>query len=600
MNEKSEKKDWLLYVTVFLIALLPKLVISLTAVPMKTFSDEVATITSAAYLAGYDWSSVVSHAGYYGQGFHFIFAPLFMITDNPVIIYRVVLSVYAVLQAMVAPISYHLMKKYYKLTKKEFMIPASIACSYLIVTRAALIFNEHILILCVWLAAWIMLELQECIDQKWKKRGYTILLVVILSYCLLLHTRAVALWIGLVICVLGYWLKNRKWLVSTGCSLVAGMIGYFGSKAIVRGVQSLMWNAGNGGQLLNTSITLTTNVKLNSLRTWKAWISIILGQLKTLNLFTAGLGVLCILVILTVLFSLFRKQQEDEDIVLLRNNTILFLLLGSCAAMTLLGQSISWLAGMSDSISHGPNSKDYGLKVVVYLRYFAIYLGPVFMGCLCWIEKKKEDAIGLLKSATIISVALLVYWAIIILPFAYENIFTAEFLYSLSAYQVTKSVELKNYIIGLVWMILGLLVTYTLIQKKKINQLLVVLSCFLIYQYCGNSMRYEINREEINVTMVNAGYEYVKDMEQDHKKMPKQIYCYDGSKKTNHQVFYAYQFVLSRHKIIPVFEKDGSDIPEGAMVLSNVPISDNLVQRGFTERKLDNNEYVYIDKTEKE
>lgn len=100
--------------------------------------------------------------------------------------------------------------------------------------------------------------------------------------------------------------------------------------------------------------------------------------------------------------------------------------------------------------------------------------------------------------------------------------------------------------------------------------------------------------------MVNAGYKYVKDMEQDGKKIPKQLYCYDGSKKTNHQVFYAYQFVLSRHQIIPVFEKDGSDIPDGAMVLSNVPISDSLIQRGFTEEKLDNNEYVYIDKTEKE
>lgn len=473
MNEKSEKKDWLLYVTIFLIALLPKLMISLTAIPMKTFSDEVATITSAAYLAGYDWSSVVSHAGYYGQGFHFIFAPLFMITDNPVIIYRVVLSVYAVLQALVAPISYHLMKKYYKLEKKEFMIPASIACSYLIVTRAALIFNEHILILCVWLAAWIMLELQECIDEKWKKRRYTILLLGILSYCLLLHTRVAALWIGLVICVLGYWLKNRKWLVSRSCILIAGVAGYFGSKEIVRWVQSAMWNAGNGSELINGSITLTANVKLNSLRTWKAWISIILGQLKTLNLFTVGLGILCILIILTVLFSLFQKQKEDEDRELLHNNTILFLFFGSCAAMTILGQSISWLADMSQSISHGPNSKDYGLKVVVYLRYFAIYLGPVFMGCLCWIEKKKEEAIGLLKYAASISVVLLIYWAVIILPFAYENIFTAEFLHSLSAYQVAKPVELRNYIIGLVWMILGMLVTYTLIQKKELTSYLL-------------------------------------------------------------------------------------------------------------------------------
>lgn len=594
-NERITNKKYFSYLAVFMIALLPKLYLSLTALPLKTFSDELATISSAAYLAGFDWSQTVSNAGYYGQGFHCLFAPLFMLTDNPVIIYRVVVSVYAVLQAAVAPISYHLMKKYFEISNERFLYPASIACSYLIFTRATLFFNEHILIFCVWIAAWILLELGESLEKPWKKRGLTLLLMLVLAYSLLLHTRALALWIGLIFTVIVYWLKNRKWLVSRSCFLVAGVGGYIGTKKIVESVQSVLWKVGEGQDLINASINLDSGVKWNSLRTWKAWISTILGQLESLNLVTAGIGILCVLIVLVVLWKLFRKEKEKEPVI--RHNLLLFLLFGSCAAMTMLGQSFSWLGQMSYGISHGPNSLDYGLKVIIYLRYFAMYLGPVFMGCLCWMEEKKEEVVPLLKWAGIISVFLLAYWIIVLLPFTYENPFTLEFFYSLSAYQTGQPVELKNYMIGFVWMVLGMMLTYTLLKQKKVRWMTGLLALFLMFQYCGNGLRYELNREKVNNTIVDGGYNYVKELEEKEKEVPKQIYCYDGSKRTNHQSFYGYQFVLNRYEIIPVFEEDGSDIPDGAMVFSNVPMNEELMKRGFQQEQLDRNEYVYLDRT---
>ena len=163
----------------------------------------------------------------------------------------------------------------------------------------------------------------------------------------------------------------------------------------------------------------------------------------------------------------------------------------------------------------------------------------------------------------------------------------------MSAYQVGEPVELRHYVIPLVWTIVGILILYHLIRKKKVVLMTGILGCFLVFQYFGSGIRYEINRQITNNTRMDGGYTYVKEMEEKGEKLPKQIYCYDGSDRVDHQIFYGYQFVLNRYEIIPAFEKDGSDIPDGAMVFTNVPMGKEFTERGFKEKKLDSNEYLY-------
>lgn len=166
-KNKNIEEYWL----VFILAVLPKIILALQAFPLKTFSDEVATIASAASLAGYDWSAVVSHAGYYGAGFFWIFAPVFRVTDNPVIIYRVILIGCSLVQACIAPICYYLMNQYFHISDKRYGFIGSIACSYLVMTRATLLFNEHILVLLIWVIALLLLKIHEY-QKNTGKKGY--------------------------------------------------------------------------------------------------------------------------------------------------------------------------------------------------------------------------------------------------------------------------------------------------------------------------------------------------------------------------------------------------------------------------------------------
>ena len=72
----------------FLIAVIPRMILSLFAYPIRTMSDELGTISNGAFLAGLDWSAVASESGYYGSGLSLFFAPFiscYVVSDLPFI-----------------------------------------------------------------------------------------------------------------------------------------------------------------------------------------------------------------------------------------------------------------------------------------------------------------------------------------------------------------------------------------------------------------------------------------------------------------------------------------------------------------------------------
>ena len=165
----------------FLCALIPRLILNCFALPLRTQSDELATLAGGAFLGGKDWSGIVSQAGYYGFGFTALFAPLFRLSDDPVLIYRLILVVESVMQASIALMAFYLMKRYFKIEHKWFLTVASVACSYMVVTRTMIVYNEHALIFCSWLICVLLFRLLEHQNDSKKKAIDTVLLMALLS-----------------------------------------------------------------------------------------------------------------------------------------------------------------------------------------------------------------------------------------------------------------------------------------------------------------------------------------------------------------------------------------------------------------------------------
>ena len=108
-NKEFQKKEYFL---LFVLALLPRLIfVALHHYPFRTPMDEMSTFASAAFGAGYDWTPLVSNAKfYYGGGFTILLSPLLRLIDNPELLFGIVLSIYAVLQSISAPIACYISK----------------------------------------------------------------------------------------------------------------------------------------------------------------------------------------------------------------------------------------------------------------------------------------------------------------------------------------------------------------------------------------------------------------------------------------------------------------------------------------------------------
>lgn len=598
--EMKKSKGYREYWAVFWISAIPKICMALQAVPLKTLSDEVATVAAAAKLAGYDWSQVVARAGYYGAGFYWIFAPIFKLTDDPVIIYRFILVGCSLVQALIAPICYYLMLHYLGTKDKKYAFVTSVSCAYAVIVRATLMFNEHILVIVIWVTALLLAKLQEYQEIKGKKRLYTGLLMIVFGYSLTIHTRMLTLWIALGLLLVAYVIVYRCCFLSKSMVILWGIGAYAIAMKIVSKVQKVLWKTGNGSELRNGSVNIPFEVNWLSPRTWKAWGSIIAGQIQMINMVTGGLVVLFLFLFLFFFIKWIPEKKKKKPVEKRKDYyfIIIFFFL-CCTAMTIGAQSISWLWGASEGISHGYKSQDYGIKAFTYLRYFGVYIGPLVMCGLSMLEHYKEDSDKAVTFAVPVSAVLIIIWLIVIQPFIYENIYTSEFFTGLSFFRVEERFELRHYLFGILWLIVIGGFLYSFVIKRELNKLVYLLAFYLIFQYCSNGLGYDISRQKNTFSWVDGAYKTVKNLEKT-MNVPNEIYCYESREKADHYLFQLYQFYLNRYTVVPVAKEEVKSIPTGQMVFANIQDEETLLAKGYSCIAIDSNEYLYVDKKYKD
>ena len=99
----------------FFICFVPRILFLKDVYPLSVTGDETFMFMPAATWAGLDWSGNVGDYRYYGYGFVALLTPLFKYIESPVVLYRIIVGFMILFQALVGPISYHIMKKYFSM-----------------------------------------------------------------------------------------------------------------------------------------------------------------------------------------------------------------------------------------------------------------------------------------------------------------------------------------------------------------------------------------------------------------------------------------------------------------------------------------------------
>lgn len=600
MEQKEREFRKAEYFLVFLIALVPKLIfVLLHHQPFRTPMDEMVTLATAAYGAGYDWSPlVVSAEHYYGGGFTFFLSPLFRLIDNPQILFAVILSIYAVLQSISAPIACYISRHHMKIKDRKILYLISIASAYLVVARSQTSLNEHAVIAVTWGIAFFLCKLVEYQHSYRKKSCATICLFLLMSYGLTIHERTKMYWIVIVLTVLIYYLFQKKWLVAKFPAVIAGGMGYYLAGEFVTWVKKSVWLWQEGEELTNTSVEIPiTSEMFRDKEFYQAIVSAVFGQIHTSFIFTCGLTAVAIVCFVLIFVKYYKKaffgKKETEENSEETNGVmdyvfVLLLFFTFCICGAVFALSLIWSKQIMNALR---GNETYGFKAYTYIRYYGNYLGPFFYGILVYLYYRKEtvkkklfwilgiyaviQGLFLVLNLPYIrhsNVASEVYW-----PFALWHYFSGEY-----------DVRTYVYLLGILVATAFFAVILRLLWKKKYQSFLGVFLGILLFQYGWNALYWDGLFMESYQAQTDAGYEFIQKLEEEKITLPKEIYV-KSTAKMGQNPSYVYQFLLKEYTLIP-------EIPdittENVILLCNESNIEKVQKAGYTVYVLDEDEYV--------
>lgn len=581
MKHKMIKQVYINYLIVFIVCFIPRMVISFQMLITSYNTDEISTMSTAAIVAGYDWSNVVSRLNYYGGGMTFLFAPFFKIMHNPLQIYHAMLVMVCLFQALAGIIAYKILSNYLIIDNVKVRMLLAITSSYVVVRRSNNITNEHMLILITWFMVYLLLKLLHCRQRK-EKVKYTIILGIVLGYALAVHERGLLFFLALLCVLIVFFYVYRDSLVSVVSLFSTYFVAYVASRIFKNLILSFSW--GSETSVANTEVQVGSWKLLLSPYYWRSWLSIVFGQITTINMVTGGIFLLVTILACIVLYRMIflRKKFVNQSNDLLRDFIVLFTFLFAGVFGTILAQSFSWLEGVNTAYLEGYASGGYGLKALTYIRYFGNYIGPIFMLGMYVIYSKKEKI--LLKIAGInvgITTFLSFFWMTYIWPYIQENRDAVEaFLPFTFEKKPNMLINESFYTIGIVIMIIGTLLIWILLKYKKRLLIIVLLSFLVFYQYVYNSFAFDRPMGYYYADIVNT-YKIVNKI--DKTALPQKIYILNEDES-----FTTYQLLFFDKQI--ELELPDSGLDSGLIISNSEDASRDLISEGWNV--LENDEIV--------
>lgn len=563
-------------IIIYLICVITKVVISLRVYPVLYLSDEVSALSATALVAGFDWSAVVSHAGYYGFGFLALLAPLFNIVRSPVWIYRIIVTVSCMMEALCSVVCYHTIP--YLIPDLERGKKNTIVLLSSLTTIAATLTmgnrNEDMACLLVWITIYLLVRF--LLETGRKKAMLELLLLFVIAYSFTIHARLLMIPICLCFVSVIYMLVHRK--------LPFHILFYMGlavcfivMQRLTDAYRGLIWK--ESGVVRNASATGQVGEIIPFIRengfTWpivRYAIINVIGQIYTGVQFTGGLFAVALI---ATLVSWFPPgiRIKNPDIMFICE---LFILL--CMTGQIIGTTVSWMPGYF-------YGDDHSTKAITYLRYFGIYLSPLVMFGLVRMEEKPQIEKTVLLISLIITIVLTAIWFWKIWPVVNSGGRQGQIYFGFigGAKSDEKATELHHLQAGLVALEITMLIV-ALCMKSKKQECYIFLILYFVAMRIYSGDRTIIN-EQKNYAQADAGYQAIEKLKE---KMPiEEIYVIETRNITDHQVWYLYQFLNYDVHIITELP----DKIEKGICFSNGLLAFEGINYGIV--RLDDNEYAY-------
>lgn len=439
-----------------------------------------------------------------------------------------------------------------------------------------------------------VLLLNENVDNKKKRLFYTIGLVAAMTYAMTLHSRAVTFWIAALVLVGYYFWTYRKWLVSPLFFTVAGAAGYWLAKKGVSHMVAVVLNGGAAEEIGNTTVSFSMRSILESVKSLTGFVYIMLGQINTMFVFATGLAMFAVIVGIIFLWKallrkpeLFQEAERKES----SNYVVVAVFCLAAVAVTIIGNSFSWLGGITSMLETGESND--AVRALTYLRYYAAYFGPIMMIGLTYSYKKKDAFQKLFPYVLGCVILIEGFWTVCILPYVANCGGTiSEYAPFSFTDSWTDKIGLRTYLPGMALVFVMLFIFYWCYKKRRLNLVVGILCCFLLYEYAYTALITEGKRGEINYTYVDDIYGVLHPLDA-KGELPQELYVQKSTTVETYQsTNYQYQFYFKNHKIVQGLPPREAD--EAVFLTSFFMEYPELVEEGYLCAQLDDLEYIHV------
>lgn len=348
--------------------------------------DEIGYLVNAAFLGG----NVIDGYSSYHAGYSIFLTPIFLLFENPFEIWPAVVFINSLFWAGSFYISIKIIDIIYPQInpgKITFSLILSFAySSWISITGYA--FSQSCYVFIYMMTAYLL------INGLIKKESYTSSFSLAVGFLYWVHPTAVGPIMASFLMVIVYGMIHKKWTdIAKHIAIVLAMIFVYklGLQALMK---SMMTPTEFVARAHYPSIGLVLESAL-SLKFWKDWLIIFIGQLSYLTIATFGIFAIAVVVILNWVFSL-GKINEATSIDNVKTNFGMYVLASLVAVAAISGASFA-------SQSHGPSVDEW-----FYGRYIESVLLPLFL--IGSVEYKKTEMVKVLfLCSSIVAIGYLIY-----------------------------------------------------------------------------------------------------------------------------------------------------------------------------------------------
>lgn len=318
------KSDAAIMTALYAAALILHILITGAATIFNLTPDEYSVTAIAAYLNGLDWSSTVSAGGYYGYFQSLFYVPVFQITGDPYLRYRLMLIINGVLMSFIPVIAYWLSRRVFEIKKPAaavFSLICGLYPSYMLLTNFT--WNETMCCLLPWVFLWILYKAYDCRNTI-KKQALSCLggLTAVAAYAA--HGRMLSLVAAGIVLEIIVFLTirepsrssdehspKRSRIFCFSGFLLGTIAGLLVDKMLKRYFQSVLWKVGGDKSApINTIEKMTSQLfGENGNFSIVRFFQTLIGHFFYFFSSTWGFGAVCVILVIASLIIYYRRRN---------------------------------------------------------------------------------------------------------------------------------------------------------------------------------------------------------------------------------------------------------------------------------------------------